>query len=87
MIDSDSNQREIKVLDKEEDNMKTNLLPKLLAIAAATGLIFSATAAQAQVSTTPQLSYGVSDILKLSQAKTGDDTIIAYIHNTGNSYG
>ena len=35
----------------------------------------------------PQLSYGVSQILQLAQAKVGDDTIIAYIKNTRNSYG
>jgi hypothetical protein len=35
----------------------------------------------------PQLSYGVSDVLQLSQAKVGDSTIITYIHNSGNSYG
>lgn len=35
----------------------------------------------------PQLSYGVSDVLKLSQAKVGDSTIINYIHNSGNNYG
>jgi hypothetical protein len=34
-----------------------------------------------------QLSYGVSQIVQLAQAKIGDDTIIAYIKNSGNSYG
>ncbi len=35
----------------------------------------------------PQLAYGVPEILQLAQAKVGDDTIIAYIKNSGNSYG
>ncbi len=35
----------------------------------------------------PQLSYGVVQILQLSQAKVGDSTIIAYIRNSGNNYG
>jgi hypothetical protein len=34
-----------------------------------------------------QLSYGVSQIVQLAQAKIGDETIIAYIKNSGNSYG
>ena len=32
------------------------------------------------------LPYGVPQILKLAQAKVSDDTIIAYVQNTGNSY-
>ena len=35
----------------------------------------------------PQLPYGVSQILQLSQAKLGEDTIVSYIRNSGNSYG
>jgi len=35
----------------------------------------------------PQLSYGVPQIVQLSQAKISDATIIAYIQNSGNSYG
>lgn len=41
----------------------------------------------AAVTTAPQLAYGVSQILQLAQAKVGDDTIISYIKNAGNSYG
>ncbi len=50
----------------------------------------SATATTATASagqTAPQLSYGVSQIVQLSQAKVGDNTIINYIHNSGSSYG
>ena len=43
-----------------------------------------AAATQAAV---PQLSYGVPEILQLSQAKIGDSTIIAYVQNSGNNYG
>jgi hypothetical protein len=34
-----------------------------------------------------QLSYGVSQIVQLSQAKVNDDTIVNYIRNSGSSYG
>ena len=34
-----------------------------------------------------QLSYGVSQIIQLSQAKVNDDTIVNYIRNSGSSYG
>jgi uncharacterized membrane protein YgcG len=35
----------------------------------------------------PQLAYGVPQVLQLVQAKIGDSTIIAYIRNSGTSYG
>jgi len=35
----------------------------------------------------PQLSYGVPEIVKLTQAKISDSTVIAYIQSSGNSYG
>jgi uncharacterized membrane protein YgcG len=34
-----------------------------------------------------QLSYGVSQIIQLSKAKVGEDTIVNYIRNSGSSYG
>ena len=37
--------------------------------------------------TPPALSYGVPQIIQLAQAKVSDDTIINYIHNSGNTYG
>jgi hypothetical protein len=33
-----------------------------------------------------QLGYGATQILQLAQARVGDDTIITYIRNSGNSY-
>ena len=64
------------------------------------GLVWSAVTATAQDSPTantlqpaanntavPPLAYGVSDILRLKQAEISDATIIAYIKNSGNSYG
>lgn len=67
---------------------------------ATAGMVLSASTARAQDSSAtsaaqpaaatapaPQLAYGVSPILQLAQAKVGDDTIIAYIKNSGNSYG
>ncbi|MGH7993469.1 MAG: hypothetical protein ACREDQ_08130 [Limisphaerales bacterium] len=35
----------------------------------------------------PQLSYGVPEVLQLSQAKVGDSVIVSYIQNSGNNYG
>jgi hypothetical protein len=63
------------------------------AVATAVGLSLSAMTVAAQNSpaaagqTAPvQLSYGASQIVQLANAKVSDDTIIAYIHNSGNSY-
>jgi len=72
----------------------------MLAVLAVAGLALSASTTRAQNSTatttaqpaavnapvTP-LAYGVPQIVQLAQAKVGDNTIIAYIKNTGNSYG
>jgi hypothetical protein len=48
-----------------------------------------APAAQAgtAVEPAPHLAYGVEQILQLEQAKVSDDTIVAFIKNSGNSYG
>jgi hypothetical protein len=43
--------------------------------------------ADVETTTPPKLPYGVADVLKLSQAKISDDTIINYIHNSGTVYG
>lgn len=80
--------------------MKTNYFKSLAAVAAIIGATAVASTGMAQDSTgistvqpapaytpAPQLAYGVAQILQLSQAKIGDDTIIAYIKNSGNSYG
>jgi hypothetical protein len=37
--------------------------------------------------TPPQLSFGVPDVLKLSNAKVNEDTIVSYIQYSGRSYG
>jgi hypothetical protein len=39
------------------------------------------------VAVVPPLSYGVSQVIQLSQAQIGDSTIITFIKNSGNSYG
>jgi len=55
-------------------------------------LAVSLLSVSAQDSTAPapaaqsNLSFGVSDVLKLSQAKVGDDTIVNYIQNSGRAY-
>ena len=80
--------------------MKTNFWQRVVTILAVAGVAWSVTTAPAQdpagASTVPpaavstpalQLAYGVPQILQLAQAKVGDATIIAYIKNSGNSYG
>jgi hypothetical protein len=87
------------VLEYTGDFMKTNHWQKMLAVLAVAGLALSAstTLAQNLTATTtaqpaavnapvPQLSYGVSQIMQLAQAKVSDDTIIAYIKNSGNIF-
>jgi hypothetical protein len=88
------------MLEYTGEFMKTNHCRKMLAVMAVAGLTLTASTALAQDSSAkntvqpaavnapvPQLSYGVSQIVQLAQAKVSDDTIIAYIKNTGNSYG
>jgi uncharacterized membrane protein YgcG len=88
------------VLEYTDNFMKTNHWQKMLAVLAVAGLALSASTTLAQNSTAkntaqpaavnapvPQLAYGVPQIVQLAQAKVGDNTIIAYIKNTGNSYG
>src|ERR1017187_8162345 len=83
----------------KDEFMKTRNLQTVLAVMAVKGMAFSATTMLAQDSTAtstvqpaavnasaPQLAYGASQILQLAQSKVGDDTIIAYIKNSGNSY-
>jgi hypothetical protein len=80
--------------------MKTNQARWMLAALTAASLACSGTAARAQVysaansppaatlgTTGPRLGYGVSQILQLAQAKVPDDTILAFIRSSGNSYG
>lgn len=79
--------------------MKTQNLHKTLALLAVAGLTFVAASALGQDTSTtttvqvtapapaPQLSYGTAQIVQLTQAKIGEDTIVAYVKNSGNSYG
>jgi hypothetical protein len=69
--------------------MKTkNFIKSLLVAVAGLALLAGDVTAQNSPATTaPQLSYGVSQIMQLAQAKVSDATIIAYIQNSGNSYG
>jgi len=67
--------------------MKTfNFQKTFLAVSAVAGLALSTLTVAAQNSA-PPLAYGVPQILQLVQAKVPDDTIIAYIRNSGTSYG
>jgi hypothetical protein len=80
--------------------LKITQMQKMLVVLAVAGLAWSSSTVLAQDSSdtntvqpaasnaaAPQLAYGVSEILRLKQAEVGDDTIIAYIKNSGNSYG
>jgi hypothetical protein len=84
----------------EEVFMNMNKLQKMAAVVAVAGLTLSGVTVLAQGasgtttmpptavnSSAPPLAYGVPQILQLAQAKIGDDTIIAFIRNSGNSYG
>src|SRR5208337_1858187 len=61
--------------------MKTQRFQRTLAVAVAGGLALLALTAPGQNS-----PGSTAQILQLEQAKVGDDTIIAYIKNSGNSY-
>jgi hypothetical protein len=69
--------------------MKTKIfaMPLLAAVAGLVLLAGSVLAQNSPAAAAPSLSYGVPQILQLAQAKVSDDTIIAYIRNSGNSYG
>jgi hypothetical protein len=74
---------------KKDEFMKTNHLQKMLAVIVVASVAFSAANLSAQTAadnTAPYLSYGASQILRLTQAKIGDDTITAYIKNSPNGY-
>lgn len=60
-------------------------------MASVAGLLLAAANGVAQPDATAPsapvpLSYGVADVLKLSQARIGTDTIVAFIENSGTSY-
>src|SRR6516162_3444923 len=69
--------------------MKARLLRRMLPVGLVGGLVFSvAVVAQNAPDNfmAPMLSSGSAEIMKLSQAKISDDTIIAYIRNGGKSF-
>jgi hypothetical protein len=69
--------------------MKTFSFQKSFLAVAAIGLTLSTLTAVAENSpanSAPPLAYGMPQILQLAQAKLSDDTIVAYIRNSRNSY-
>ena len=50
-------------------------------------LVVAADDAAVPAAAAPPLSYGVSEIIQLSQAQVGDPTIVTFVKNSGNSYG
>jgi hypothetical protein len=68
--------------------MKTrNFAKSVLAIAAGTALLAMNLAAQDATLPASQLSPAAAQVLQLARAKVGDDTIVAYIQNSGTIYG
>ena len=76
--------------------MKTKNLQFLLVAVTILTAVWPATTGLAQTASNPaptamanapQLAYGVPQILQLCQAKVGEATIVAYIQNSGTSYG
>jgi hypothetical protein len=65
--------------------MKKQILSITFATVAAT-LTLLATPVIAQNQAAPALAYGTANVLKLAQAKVGEETIIAYIEKSGQSY-
>jgi len=61
-------------------------LTAVLVLAARNVAAQDSTASAAQTAPV-QLSYGVSEIIQLSQANVSEDTIVNYIQNSGSSYG
>jgi hypothetical protein len=67
--------------------MKTkNFTKPLVTVIAGFALLAGSAMAQDSTTAVPQLAYGVPQVVQLAQAKVSEDTIIAYIHNSGNSY-
>src|SRR5690242_10524728 len=62
-------------------NLRASLRNLILAAIATASI--AALAQDAVINTPSQLSYGVPQILQLSQAKVGDDVIVRYIQNSG----
>ena len=54
--------------------------------ALALALMAGKSSAQGIAAPAPQLPYGLEQVLKLEQAKVGDNVIIAYIYNSGDRY-
>src|SRR5450432_1756765 len=68
--------------------MKTTNLQRMVTVVA--GLALSASIVMAQPAAVnasgSQMAYGVPQIIRLSQAKVSDDTILAYVNNGGLGY-
>jgi len=47
---------------------------------------WKAPAQDATITATAPLPYGIAQVIKLEQARISDDTVIAYINNSGNTY-
>jgi hypothetical protein len=66
--------------------MNTRIFQKILAIVVAGSVALLAENALAQNNSNAPLSYGANEVVKLAQAKIGEDTIMAYIKNNHVDY-
>jgi hypothetical protein len=62
---------------------KTGLM---LAVAGFVWWAWKAPAQDTSATGTAPLPYGIAQVIKLEQARIGDDTVIAYINNSGDTY-
>jgi fructose-specific component phosphotransferase system IIB-like protein len=87
-VDTGRNPRDVVVLNDEKDKfMKTKFFYRAISsLAVAAFLSVNALAQDAASTSAPKLSYGVPAVLQLTQAKVGDDTIVAYIQNSPTIY-
>src|SRR5580698_3367122 len=70
--------------------MKFESIRKTLLMGTAAIFVWWAWKAPAQdaatINASARVPYAVSQVIQLEQAKIGDDTVIAYIRNSGNNY-
>ena len=66
--------------------MKNRIFPKLPAVLVGVALLSSGLMSAVSADSAPTLPYGASEVLKLVNAKVGDDTIVAYISHAPTGY-
>jgi hypothetical protein len=68
--------------------MKTKIWQKTLATMTVAGLMVTGFTGRAQsTAATPQLSFGVQQVMQLESAKISDDVVLAYIKSSAGNFG